>query len=44
MLIDDRFGTNKYKSLFPREWSNHKTVRSLYETENIISGFWSQNK
>lgn len=44
MLIDDRFGTNKYKSLFPREWSNHKTVRSLYEAENIIKDFWDKHK
>lgn len=42
MLIDDRFGTNKYKSLFPREWFNHKTVRCLKDAEDITNDFWNE--
>ena len=26
LLIDDRYRTNKYRSLFPREWGNYKRV------------------
>lgn len=40
MLIDDRFGTHKYKSLFPKEWSNHYSVKNAETTKNIVDRFW----
>lgn len=42
MLIDDRFGTHKYKSLFPKEWSNHYSVKNAETTKNIVDRFWKQ--
>ena len=38
LLIDTRYGTNKYKSLYPREWSHYKLMsKDSYEE---LSNFW----
>ena len=39
-LLDDRFLTNSYRSLFPREWKGAKTV-STSMVKNAVSRFWS---
>lgn len=44
MLIDDRFGTNKYKSLFPKEWSNYKTIKTISDADSVVSRFWDVHK
>lgn len=42
MLIDDRFGTHRYKELFPREWSHYKVVRSKEDIKKNLESFWGQ--
>lgn len=42
MLIDDRFKTPKYKSLFPKEWSNHYNVQNPEQSKRIIEDFWNK--
>ena len=42
-LLDDRFLQNSYRSLFPREWKNYKTV-STSSVKSAIMQFWSGNK
>lgn len=41
LLIDDRYRTNKYRALFPREWRNHKNInkKTIKDTLNI---FWDK--
>jgi DNA excision repair protein ERCC-2 len=40
LLIDDRYGTNKYKSLFPKEWLRYKNIRKKTEIRNGLYKFW----
>lgn len=40
LLIDDRYGTNKYKSLFPKEWLGFKHIRNDMEMKRILERFW----
>lgn len=40
LLIDDRYGINKYKSLFPKEWIRYKSIRSKNEIRNELYKFW----
>ncbi|HOK62574.1 MAG TPA: helicase C-terminal domain-containing protein [Soehngenia sp.] len=40
LLIDDRYLTNKYTSLMPSEWSNHKRIRSNEEMLLALNKFW----
>ncbi|HEY8363534.1 MAG TPA: ATP-dependent DNA helicase [Tissierellaceae bacterium] len=40
LLIDDRYGTSRYKSLFPREWQGYKNVRSVEEMKEVLKKFW----
>ena len=40
LLIDDRYGTNRYKSLFPKEWLRYKNVKNQNDIENILYKFW----
>ena len=40
-LLDDRFMQGSYRSLFPREWKNYKTV-STTTVKNAVSQFWSE--
>lgn len=42
MLIDDRFKTAKYRSLLPKEWSNHYNVHSPEQSKKIIEDFWNK--
>lgn len=41
LLIDDRFGTRKYKRLFPREWSHYKRVANSKSIKINLMEFWS---
>lgn len=43
LLIDDRFTTNKYKELFPEEWSENTTVRSDDAMKIELQKFWKCN-
>lgn len=40
LLIDDRYGTYRYKELFPNEWSHHKRVSVKYNMINTLKEFW----
>ncbi len=40
LLIDDRFSTNRYKKLFPREWSHYVSIRSNGELKKRLKEFW----
>jgi len=40
LLIDYRYLTNKYTSLMPSEWSNHKRIRSNEEMLLALNKFW----
>lgn len=43
LLIDDRFGSPKYKRLLPKEWSDSKKVRSDEELKAKLMSFWNRN-
>lgn len=40
VLIDDRYQTPQYKSLFPEHWENIKNASSAAELAKIIGDFW----
>jgi len=40
LLIDDRYGTNKYLSLLPRQWFGYKNIRNLDQMKRILEKFW----
>lgn len=40
LLIDQRFSTPSYRSLFPEHWSHWKSVRSNLELETQLHNFW----
>ncbi|MBN1150066.1 DEAD/DEAH box helicase family protein [candidate division WOR-3 bacterium] len=40
VLIDARFSSDKYLSLFPKEWSNYKVVSSEKELRTVLKRFW----
>ncbi len=40
ILIDDRYGTNRYKSLFPSEWSHHKNIANKAQVQRLLEEFW----
>ena len=39
-LLDDRFMQESYRSLFPREWKDYKTVTTS-TVKNAVSQFWT---
>src|SRR5699024_3225092 len=42
LLIDSRYHTNKYKNLFPREWSHYKLMdKNSYEE---LRDFWDNKR
>lgn len=43
-LIDDRFGTNKYKAILPQEWNNYKTICTIEEAKFATAYFWNQQE
>ena len=43
VLIDDRFFTNKYKMMMPREWENMNFVRDKKELKKKVEEFWKKN-
>ena len=43
-LLDERFMSHEYRSLFPREWNDIESVR-LHNISDRIKGFWdNENK
>lgn len=43
LLVDERFGSYRYRSLFPREW-HPVSVRSIDQLEAAIQKFWEKHK
>lgn len=41
-LIDDRFDTDEYKSLYPKDWDNIKYSNSPEKTSEIVNDFWNK--
>ena len=39
LLLDDRFGTSSYRSLFPREWSPVRVTRDTLQSQ--LREFWN---
>lgn len=40
LLIDDRFGTHRYKDLFPNEWHHYRRVSDREYMEELLDKFW----
>jgi DNA excision repair protein ERCC-2 len=40
LLIDERFGSNRYTSMFPTEWVHHNRVSNPGELGKILENFW----
>lgn len=40
LLIDDRFGTNKYRKLFPEEWRRNEKIKDNNELKTKLKRFW----
>lgn len=43
LLIDKRYGTRKYKELFPLDWRYNKTVKNGDDIKRECSNFWKNN-
>lgn len=44
LLVDDRFLTRKYRSLYPRHWQDLRPVNSREELLKQIDDFWKEGK
>ena len=42
VLIDERFSSQTYRKLFPKEWNPAIKMRNTDDSIKIIRGFWSQ--
>ncbi len=42
LLLDDRYFTNKYKRLLPREWFLNILVESEEGIKNTCKNFWKE--
>jgi DNA excision repair protein ERCC-2 len=40
LLIDDRYGTHRYKELFPNEWSHYMKVSGKAHIQMLLKKFW----
>ncbi len=44
VLVDDRYGTESTKMLYPEQWSGMQYARNASELAEIVSGFWKQKE
>jgi DNA excision repair protein ERCC-2 len=44
ILVDDRFGSRKYQSLFPKEWSHIRYCETPEEIQARIQAFWNETE
>ncbi len=42
LLIDERFGSNRYTSMFPQEWLHNNRVKNPEELGQILGAFWDR--
>ena len=40
LLIDERFGTTKYKRLYPKEWLHYKKIADSKFIREKLMDFW----
>lgn len=40
LLIDDRYGTRRYRELFPNEWAHFKRVSNNMNIKDLLKNFW----
>ena len=40
LLLDDRFTSRKYLSIYPKEWSHLRTINDLKYLKKVIRDFW----
>lgn len=40
LLIDDRYGTYRYKDLFPNEWGHYRRIWNKSNMETLLEDFW----
>jgi Rad3-related DNA helicases len=41
LLVDERFGHDDYKRIFPKHWNHCIAVRDSESIQKILSGFWA---
>ncbi len=44
LLVDERFGHNNYKQIFPKHWNHCITVRHVEDIQNNLNNFWNAAK
>lgn len=44
VLIDDRFTSRKYLSLYPREWSHLRTINQAKYLKKVFKDFWKEGE
>jgi len=44
ILMDDRFATKTYLSLFPPEWKHYEIIKKPKDLKPALSLFWDQFK
>lgn len=44
LLIDDRYKTNRYKELFPKEWQGYENIWNENVLINILKNFWNETE
>lgn len=42
LLIDERYGSYRYKSLFPRHWQKCKYIKTTEQLQNELDCFWTK--
>ena len=42
ILFDDRYSHNKYLSLYPKQWSHFKKIKSNDFVQNALNAFWNK--
>jgi Rad3-related DNA helicases len=40
LLLDQRFGSNRYTHLFPQHWQYYRKVQSLQQLTGTVNNFW----
>jgi len=40
LLLDTRYGSKKYRELFPKNWYNYREIKSLKELDYRLNRFW----
>ncbi len=44
LLIDERFGHNSYRDIFPKHWNHCITIRNQQDLQCVLDSFWADDK